>query len=174
MEEKTKKPLTSGGRRKDSWWSYRVNLSPLRRNEARSNPYGEKFDYAEELRKLDLEAVKEDLRRLMTDSQEWWPADFGHYGPLFVRLAWHSAGSYRLFDGRGGARGGLHASGPAKQLAGQREPGQGHASSLAHQKEIRKAAFLGRSPDSGRKRGSGIHGRKAYRFCRGAAGCLGA
>ncbi|WP_297055013.1 catalase/peroxidase HPI [Thermosulfurimonas sp.] len=105
MEEKTKKPLTGGGRRKDSWWSYRVNLSPLRRNEARSNPYGEKFDYAEEFRKLDLEAVKEDLRRLMTDSQEWWPADFGHYGPLFVRLAWHSAGSYRLFDGRGGARG---------------------------------------------------------------------
>ena len=104
-KENQKVPLTSGGRRKDTWWTYRVNLNPLRQSEALSNPYGEKFNYAAEFQRLDLEAVKEDLRRLMTDSQEWWPADFGHYGPLFVRLAWHSAGSYRLFDGRGGARG---------------------------------------------------------------------
>ena len=100
-----KPSLTSGGRRKESWWTYRVNLNPLRWSPATSNPYGPDYDYREEFQKLDLEAVKQDLRALMTDSQEWWPADFGHYGGLFVRLAWHSAGSYRLFDGRGGAVG---------------------------------------------------------------------
>ncbi|MEM0331250.1 MAG: peroxidase family protein, partial [Archaeoglobaceae archaeon] len=86
------------------WWPERPNLKVLRQNCPRSNPYGENFDYAREFESLDLEAVKKDLRELMTKSQDWWPADFGNYGPLFIRLAWHSAGSYRIFDGRGGAR----------------------------------------------------------------------
>ncbi|MEM2458523.1 MAG: peroxidase family protein, partial [Archaeoglobaceae archaeon] len=86
------------------WWPERLNLKVLRQNCPRSNPYGENFDYAREFESLDLEAVKKDLRELMTKSQDWWPADFGNYGPLFIRLAWHSAGSYRIFDGRGGAR----------------------------------------------------------------------
>lgn len=86
------------------WWPNRLNLKPLRQNCSTSNPYGEECNYAEEFKTLDLDAVKRDLKELMTNSQDWWPADFGHYGPLFVRLAWHSAGSYRIYDGRGGAR----------------------------------------------------------------------
>ena len=85
------------------WWPNQLDLRPLHHHSALSNPMGEAFDYAEAFGKLDLEAVKADLRALMTDSQAWWPADFGHYGPLFIRMAWHSAGTYRVSDGRGGA-----------------------------------------------------------------------
>ena len=85
------------------WWPNQLNLRILHQNSALSNPMGEGFDYAKAFRKLDLAALKKDLRALMTDSQEWWPADFGHYGPLFIRMAWHSAGTYRTGDGRGGA-----------------------------------------------------------------------
>ncbi|MDQ7056630.1 MAG: hypothetical protein Q9M89_09355 [Persephonella sp.] len=89
------------------WWPHRLNLKILRQNSPESNPYtGENFDYRKEIETLDYFQLKEDLKKLMTDSQDWWPADFGHYGPLFIRLAWHSAGSYRVFDGRGGARNG--------------------------------------------------------------------
>ena len=85
------------------WWPNQLNLKVLDQNSAQSNPLGEDFSYAEEFAKLDLDAVKADLMALMTDSQEWWPADYGHYGPLFIRMAWHSAGTYRIGDGRGGA-----------------------------------------------------------------------
>lgn len=88
------------------WWPGRFNLKPLRQNCPKDNPYGADFDYATEFEKLDLEEVKKDLKELMKKSQDWWPADFGHYESLFIRLAWHSAGSYRVFDGRGGARAG--------------------------------------------------------------------
>ncbi|XKG36943.1 catalase/peroxidase HPI [Marinobacter sp.] len=85
------------------WWPKQLNLNILHQRHPRSNPLGEDFDYAEEFQKLDLEAVKKDLHALMTDSQDWWPADYGHYGPFFIRMAWHSAGTYRIGDGRGGA-----------------------------------------------------------------------
>lgn len=85
------------------WWPNRLNLSILRQHSSESNPMGSDFKYYEEFKKLDLKAVKKDIFDLMTKSQEWWPADFGHYGPLFIRLAWHSAGTYRTGDGRGGA-----------------------------------------------------------------------
>src|SRR5712671_566690 len=89
------------------WWPNQLNLQVLHLHSSLSNPMGEAFDYAEEFKKLDIEALKKDLHALMTDSQEWWPADFGHYGPLFIRMAWHSAGTYRIHDGRGGAGSGM-------------------------------------------------------------------
>ncbi len=88
------------------WWPNRLNLKILRQNCPDSNPYGRGYDYIKEVRELDVDAVIKDLKELMRNSQEWWPADYGHYGPLFIRLAWHSAGSYRIHDGRGGARDG--------------------------------------------------------------------
>ncbi len=102
----SKCPVTGhggGGTTNRDWWPKRLKISVLRQNSALSNPMGEDFNYAKEFKSLDFDALKKDLRALMTDSQEWWPADFGHYGPLFIRMAWHSAGTYRLGDGRGGA-----------------------------------------------------------------------
>lgn len=90
-------------RSNSDWWPNKLNLRILRQNSPQSDPMGEHFNYDEEFKKLDLKAVKEDLASLMTDSQDWWPADFGHYGGLFIRMAWHSAGTYRIGDGRGGA-----------------------------------------------------------------------
>ncbi|MDR0634936.1 MAG: catalase/peroxidase HPI [Azoarcus sp.] len=95
-------PARAGATNRD-WWPDQLRLDLLHQHSAKSNPMGDAFDYAEAFKSLDLAAVKRDLRALMTDSQDWWPADFGHYGPLFVRMAWHSAGTYRVSDGRGGA-----------------------------------------------------------------------
>lgn len=98
-----KHSVGAGGTKNRDWWPNQLKLNILRQHSALSNPMGEDFNYAEEFKSLDLNAVKYDLLRLMTDSQDWWPADFGHYGPLFIRMAWHSAGTYRTGDGRGGA-----------------------------------------------------------------------
>jgi catalase-peroxidase len=95
------RPMTN-----QDWWPQRLNLAPLRQHAATSNPMGADFNYAKEFATLDLAAVKKDIAALMTTSQDWWPADYGHYGPFFIRMAWHSAGTYRTHDGRGGADGG--------------------------------------------------------------------
>ena len=98
----TKKAVAGGGTTNRDWWPNQLNLRILHQNPVQGNPMGADFDYAEEFKTLDLAAVKKDLYALMTDSQEWWPADYGHYGPFFIRMAWHSAGTYRMGDGRGG------------------------------------------------------------------------
>jgi catalase-peroxidase len=94
------------------WWPNQLNLQVLHQHSSLSDPMGEEFDYAKEFKSLDLDAVTKDLHALMTDSQPWWPADFGHYGPLFIRMAWHSAGTYRIGDGRGGAGAGQQRFAP--------------------------------------------------------------
>ena len=103
---------TLGMRSNSDWWPNQLNLRILRQNSPQSDPMGEAFNYAEEFKKLDFRALKKDLAALMTDSQDWWPADFGHYGGLFVRMAWHSAGTYRIGDGRGGAGAGQQRFAP--------------------------------------------------------------
>ncbi|NED36069.1 catalase/peroxidase HPI [Streptomyces sp. SID8499] len=103
-------PTQGGGNRQ--WWPERLNLKILAKNPAVANPYGDDFDYAEAFRSLDLPAVKRDIAEVLTTSQDWWPADFGHYGPLIIRMAWHSAGTYRISDGRGGAGAGQQRFAP--------------------------------------------------------------
>ena len=109
-------PVTGGhhmkARTNRDWWPDQLNLKILHQNSPLSDPMGEKFDYAAEFKRLDLAAVKKDLYALMTDSKEWWPADYGHYGPFFIRMAWHSAGTYRIHDGRGGASSGTQRFAP--------------------------------------------------------------
>ena len=108
----SRKTLSGDGTKNKDWWPNQLNLGILRQNSSLSDPMGKGFNYAEEFKKLDLEAVKKDLYALMTDSQDWWPADYGHYGPLFIRMAWHSAGTYRVGDGRGGASDGTQRFAP--------------------------------------------------------------
>jgi catalase-peroxidase len=111
MDSQSKCPFAGGFTNRD-WWPKQLDLQVLHQHSARSNPMGEAFDYAKEFKSLDLKAVVKDLHALMTDSQEWWPADFGHYGGLFIRMAWHSAGTYRIGDGRGGAGAGQQRFAP--------------------------------------------------------------
>ena len=108
----TGKTYTTEATTNKDWWPNQLDLSPLRKNSSKSDPMGEDFDYAKEFSSLDLDAIKADIDTLLTTSQDWWPADYGNYGPFFIRMAWHSAGTYRVTDGRGGAGEGLHRFAP--------------------------------------------------------------
>src|SRR4051812_44645944 len=114
MDDVSKCPFSGGlkGFTNKDWWPNQLNLSVLHQHSNLSDPLGEAFDYAKEFKSLDLDALVKDLHALMTDSQEWWPADFGHYGPLFIRMSWHAAGTYRIGDGRGGAGAGQQRFAP--------------------------------------------------------------
>ena len=115
MNEESKCPVTHehrGGTTNRDWWPNQLNLNVLRQNSSLSDPMGKDFNYAEEFKSLDFSAIKQDLLKVMTDTKEWWPADFGHYGPLFIRMAWHSAGTYRTGDGRGGGGAGQQRFAP--------------------------------------------------------------
>ncbi len=114
MSAESKCPVTGGThtRTNRDWWPDQLNIQVLHQRSAQSDPMGEAFDYAKEFKSLDLDAVIKDLHALMTNSQDWWPADFGHYGGLFIRMAWHSAGTYRIADGRGGAGAGQQRFAP--------------------------------------------------------------
>ena len=111
-DERTSPTRTAAEMGIRQWWPDQLDLTVLHRNSPASDPMGADFDYAAEFATLDLEAVRRDLMALMTDSQEWWPADYGHYGPLFIRMAWHSAGTYRISDGRGGGGSGQQRFAP--------------------------------------------------------------
>ena len=115
MANESKCPMSAGagvGTQNQDWWPEQLDLLVLQQNPPQADPMGEHFDYAKEFEALDFAAVKSDLHALMTDSQEWWPADYGHYGPFFIRMAWHSAGTYRTSDGRGGGGEGLQRFAP--------------------------------------------------------------
>lgn len=120
MDVKVKCPFSGGirkftagdGTSNRDWWPNQLNLQILRQHSHLSDPMGTSYHYAEEFKSLDLEALKKDIFELMTTSQDWWPADYGHYGPLFIRMAWHSAGTYRIGDGRGGAGSGTQRFAP--------------------------------------------------------------
>src|SRR5579871_6862645 len=120
MTTEAKCPMSNGARRHTlggafsnrDWWPNQLNLQVLHQNSSEVSPTGKKFNYAEEFKKLDLNALKKDIDKVMTTSQDWWPADYGHYGPLFIRMAWHSAGTYRIADGRGGAGSGTQRFAP--------------------------------------------------------------
>jgi hypothetical protein len=153
MSDDNKNPVTgeagkqagSGGTSNRDWWPNQLNLHILHQHSNLSNPMDEDFNYAEEFKKLDLDALKQDLYALMTDSQDWWPADYGHYGGLFIRRT-----------RRGRVR--HPASRPAQQLARQRQPRQSTSFALADQAKVRQEHFLGRPDDSRRQLRPGVDG----------------
>ena len=167
-------PKRTRPRTNKDWWPNQLDLSILHAHSPLSDPMGKDFNYAEEFKTLDLDALKKDVEQVMTTSQDWWPADYGHYGPLFIRMTWHAAGTYRIADGRGGGGSGAAALCAPQQLARQREPRQGAPVALADQAEVRPEDLVGRPDHLRRQRGLGVDGLQDVRLRLRASGRLGA
>ena len=163
-------PVAHGGggaRRNRDWWPEQLSLESLNQHNPRSNPLGQTFDYAKEFETLDLHAVIADLHALMTDSQEWWPADFGHYGGLFIRLAWHSAGTYRVAtDGRGGAGGGQQRFAPLNSWPDNANLDKARRLLWPIKQKYGQRDQLGRPVCAGGQCRAGIHGLQDVWLCR--------
>ena len=154
------------GRTNRDWWPDSLPIDILHQGGGSPDPMGEDFDYAEAFKKLDYQALKNDLTALMTDSKPWWPADYGHYGPFFIRMAWHAAGTYRTARRPRRRQQRPAALRPAQQLAGQRQPRQGAAPAVADQAEVRQEHQLGRPVHPRRQRRDRIDGRADLRLRR--------
>jgi catalase-peroxidase len=166
---------SAGGTGNRDWWPNQLNLKILHQNPPMLDPMGEQFDYIKEFNKLDLKAVKEDLYALMTDSKDWWPADYGHYGPLSYPHGLAQCGHLPHRRRTGWRKYRQSALCPAEQLARQRQSGQGPTAALARQEEIRAEDLMGRSDDSGRERCAiESMGLKTFGFRRRTGGYLGA
>jgi len=135
--------MTASAQSNSDWWPKSLNLEIPHQHDTKTDPMGLDFDYREELKSLDVEALKAGLRVLMTNSQDWWPADWGHYGGLMIRMAGHAAGTYRTADGRGGGGTGNQRFAPTQLLARQRQPRQGAPPAVADQEEVWQQYQLG-------------------------------
>src|SRR5258708_34716114 len=135
MSAEGKCPFVGGtkARTNRDWWPNQLNVQSLNQHAPQSNPMGQSFDYAKEFKSLDIDAVIKDLHALMTDSRDCWPADFGHYGGLVIRMAWHNAGTYRIHDGRGGGGAGQQRFAPLDSWPGHLDPHQNRRLTWAHQ-----------------------------------------
>jgi len=149
---------TSGSIANHQWWPNQLNLKVLSQNSALVDPMGGDFNYAEEFKTVDLDELKNDIFDLMTTSQDWWPADYGHYGPFFIRMAWHSAGTYRIHDGRGGARSGSMRFAPLNSWPDNVNLDKARRLLWPYQTKIRPQTLMGRSHGLHRKLRPRIHG----------------
>ena len=177
MENVEKCPFSSksrSGRTNQEWWPAQLNLSALHTNHPAGDPMDDGFDYAKEFQSLDLAAVKKDLAAVMTDSQDWWPADFGHYGGLFIRMAWHSAGTYRIHDGRGGAGSGQIRFAPLGSWPDNANIDKARRLLWPVKQKVRPEDLLGRPDRADRQRRPRVDGVQDLWFRRRAQGCLGA
>ena len=157
-------PKQSRPRTNNDWWPNQLDLSVLHHHSHLSNPMEEDFNYGEAFKSLDVEALKRDLVELMTKSQDWWPADYGHYGPLFIRMTWHAAGTYRIADGRGGGGEGQQRFAPLNSWPDNAEPRQGAPAALAAQEEVRPEDLVGGPAGPRRQRGHGFDGVQDVRL----------
>ena len=156
------------------WWPNQLNLQVLHQHSPRPTRWARTSTTRRSSRPLDVDALKQDVFEVMTTSQDWWPADYGHYGPLFIRMAWHAAGTYRIADGRGGGGERRAALRPAQQLARQRQPRQGAPAALAGQAEVRPEDLVGRPDRLRRQLRAGVDGVQDVRLRLRAPGRLGA